>query len=113
MPGEFRRVRFNSGVSWLTALASLIGVTGFLYPFVLPAISHADDRGAHAADAPYLFALVTVLCVVAIAVELDRGETGGVRRSASKRLGRPSIIDPMKRSSWLRRARTVPGFPIF
>jgi energy-coupling factor transport system substrate-specific component len=81
---EFRPQRVDSGVGWVTAAASLVGLTGFLYPFVLPAISRASDRGAHAADAPYLFALVTVLCVLAIAVELDAPGAGGVRCSASK-----------------------------
>jgi energy-coupling factor transport system substrate-specific component len=81
---EFRPGRIGSGVGWVTAVASLVGLSGFLYPFVLPAIARGDNRGAHAADAPYLFALVTILCVLAIAVELDGPGAGGVRRSASK-----------------------------
>jgi energy-coupling factor transport system substrate-specific component len=80
---EIRHARFTFEVGWITAVASLVGLAGFLYPFLLPAITHAADRGAHAADAPYLFALITVLCVIAIAAELDGG-VGGVRRSASK-----------------------------
>src|SRR5215211_4309780 len=72
------------GVGWITAVASRVGLAGFLYPFILPTIARTDDRSAHAADAPYLFALVTILCIVAIAVELDGDGSGGVRRSASK-----------------------------
>src|SRR5215217_546080 len=72
------------GVGWVTGGARLVGLAGVLYPFILPANARADDRSAHAADAPYLFALVTVFCVVAIAVELDGEGAGGVRHSAAK-----------------------------
>lgn len=79
-----RHFRVGLGVGWITGVASLVGAAGFLYPFVLPALTRAADRSAHAADAPYLFALVTMLCLVAIAVELEGAESGGVRQSPSK-----------------------------
>jgi energy-coupling factor transport system substrate-specific component len=80
---EFRQPRVAFGARLVTGVASLIGLVGFLYPFLVPTIVRAGDRTAHASDAPYLFALLTVLCLVAIAVEMD-GAAGGVRRSASK-----------------------------
>ncbi|MEA2526519.1 MAG: energy-coupling factor transport system substrate-specific component [Thermomicrobiales bacterium] len=84
MVEQLRRPHPHLGAGWVTAAASLVGLAGFLYPFLLPALAPAQDRSAHAGDAPYLFALVTVLCVLAIAVELDGTGAGGVRRSASK-----------------------------
>lgn len=74
-----------SAQSWiLVAVATVVGVAAFLYPFLLPAISPSSETSARAGDAPILFALLTLLCLVAIAIELDpAGERlGGV--SASK-----------------------------
>lgn len=74
-----------SAQSWvLVAVASLVGVAAFLYPFLLPVISPGGENRARAGDAPILFAFVTMLCLIAIAVELDpAGERiGGI--SASK-----------------------------
>ena len=60
-PSAGRSAQF-SGVL-LVGVASLIGLLGFLYPFLLPAVSQATDdeaqRQAHAADAPLLFAGLT------------------------------------------------------
>jgi len=60
----------------VVALASLIGLTGFLYPFLLPALSQGtnDDaqRQAHATDAPLLFAALTACCLLAIVVTLSQ-----------------------------------------
>jgi energy-coupling factor transport system substrate-specific component len=109
---EFRRNPSAPGVGWVTAIASLVGLAGFLYPFVLPAIGGTDDRNAHAADAPYLFALVTVLCVLAIAVELDGPGAGGVRRSAAKSVALLGVLVAIDAT-----LRLVPSFlggsPIF
>lgn len=73
-----------SAQSWiLVGVASLVGVAAFLYPFVVPMLSPADENRARAGDAPILFALVTVLCLIAIAIELDpAGERlGGIAAS--------------------------------
>lgn len=71
-------IRNGIQANFVIVIASLVGLAGFLYPFLLPAVSRTDDRGAHAADAPLLFALVTVFCLIAIAVELsEHGTIGG------------------------------------
>jgi energy-coupling factor transport system substrate-specific component len=60
----------------LVAVASLIGLLGFLYPFLLPAVSQATNdeaqHQAHAADAPLLFAGLTACCLLAIVVTLSQ-----------------------------------------
>jgi energy-coupling factor transport system substrate-specific component len=78
----------------VVTVASLVGLAGFLYPFMLPAITRTDDRGAHAVDAPLLFAVVTVLCLVAIAVDLgERGAAGGSPAKTVALLGILVAID--------------------
>jgi energy-coupling factor transport system substrate-specific component len=73
-----RRIASGIQANSVVVVASLVGLVGFLYPFLLPAVSRTDDRGAHAADAPLLFALVTVFSLVAMAIELgERGSAGG------------------------------------
>jgi energy-coupling factor transport system substrate-specific component len=73
-----KRIAIGIQANFVVAIASLVGLAGFFYPFLLSTVSQTDDRSAHAADAPLLFALVTVLCLVAIAVELsERGTLGG------------------------------------
>ncbi len=55
-------------------VASLIGAACFLYPFVLPAISQANDESmAHGAIAPLLFAIVTGMCLVVMLMSLSDG----------------------------------------
>lgn len=74
-----------SAQSWLlVAVASLVGIAAFLYPFLLPVLQPSSEDRARAGDAPILFALVTLLSLGAIALELDpaRGQLGGM--SASK-----------------------------
>ena len=70
--------------SWmLVAVASLVGVAAFLYPFLLPVLQPSSADRARSGDAPILFALVTVLSLAAIAFELDpaRGRMGGMAAS--------------------------------
>lgn len=63
------------------AVASLIGVAAFLYPFILPGIRPLGDGDeAHGGLAPLLFAGVTVLCLVATLVTIA-DDHGGVARS--------------------------------
>ncbi len=64
--------------------ASIVGLSGFLYPFLLPVVAGTGDRGAHAGDAALVFAAVTALCLLAIAVELDGGGVGARHRSPAK-----------------------------
>jgi energy-coupling factor transport system substrate-specific component len=78
----FRRFRGGNAV---ILVASLVGISGFLYPFILPAIAQGEESRARAGDAPYLLALVTVLCLIAIVVELDRGrpEVGSTSKTVA------------------------------
>lgn len=74
-----------SAQSWLlVGVASLVGVAAFLYPFLLPAITASSEDRARAGDAPLLFALLTMLCALAIAVELDPAAERAGGMSASK-----------------------------
>ncbi len=79
---------------WLTpshmllVAVSLVGLAGFLYPFVLPAITQSDATGqAHAADAPILIAVVTGLALAAALVTITEGETGASRSRMVALLG--------------------------
>ena len=71
-----------SGGNVVIAFACLVGLSGFLYPFLLPAIAQGKETSARAGDAPYLLAIVTALCLIAILTEFDRDERG--TGSASK-----------------------------
>jgi energy-coupling factor transport system substrate-specific component len=62
------------------ALASLLGLVAYLYPFWLPAAEPAAETAAHAADAPLLLLALGVLVAVALSAEA-RAAPG---RSASK-----------------------------
>lgn len=62
-------------------VASLIGLAGFLYPFLLPARGVvASETEAHATSAPVLFAVVTGISLVAMMVTIAE-DHGGVARS--------------------------------
>ncbi len=101
---------------WLTpshmllVAVSLVGLAGFLYPFVLPAITQSDATGqAHAADAPILIAVVTGLALAAALVTITEGETGASRSRMVALLGVLVAID-----ATLRLAPTVLGVsPVF
>lgn len=59
----------------ILALASLIGLVAFLYPFFLPSLSQgAFSSSAHAQDAPLMTILVIVLCLGAVMSTLGSGE---------------------------------------
>lgn len=68
-----RRRRFGPS-ELLLFVASLVGLAGFLYPFVLPTLLPSDSTGtAHATDAPLLVAVVTGLALVAVLVSMSEG----------------------------------------
>lgn len=74
-----------SAQSWLlVAIASLVGVAAFLYPFLLPVLQPSSEDRARAGDAPLLFAFVTLLSLGAIALELDPSRVRAGGMSASK-----------------------------
>jgi energy-coupling factor transport system substrate-specific component len=93
----------------VVGIASLIGLIGFGYPFLLPAVNRAG-AAAHAADAPLIFALVTALCLLAIIVEL--GEQGDARRAPAKTVALLGVLVALDAS-----LRLAPSFlgasPIF
>jgi energy-coupling factor transport system substrate-specific component len=52
-------------------IASLLGVGAFLYPFFWPAVREQGTQAmAHAVDAPLIFVLLLVLCLVAVVTSL-------------------------------------------
>lgn len=62
--------------AWLSGLvfglATLIGMTAFLYPFWMPAVQQGTMTGlAHTQDAPYVLALLTGLCFVVLLLEVQ------------------------------------------
>jgi energy-coupling factor transport system substrate-specific component len=62
----------------VVALASLIGLLGFAYPFILPGlVRHQEDvaqQQAHSGTAPLLFALLTGACLAAIILSISRDQ---------------------------------------
>ena len=94
---------------WLTALASLVGLSSFLYPFIVPAIQRATTGQARAGEAPLVFAAVTMLCVLAIVADLDPMRSGANASKLVAMLAALVAIDAM--------LRLVPAFlgasPVF
>ena len=106
-----RRNRSGDKAQQLLLLGiSLVGVAAFLYPFVL---SVANDVGletsAHADDAPFLFALLTGVCLAASLIATGDDVTGTGRAKTVALLGVLIAIDAT--------LRLVPGVlgasPIF
>jgi energy-coupling factor transport system substrate-specific component len=72
----------------LLAGISLVGVAAFLYPFVLSAANDAGvETSAHASDAPFLFALVTGVCLLASLLATADDQTGSGRAKTVALLG--------------------------
>src|SRR5680860_824460 len=66
------------------AVASLIGLGCFLYPFVLPIGSRStNENQAHASLAPLLFAAVTGVCLVAMLVTITDAQRMSSSRSVA------------------------------
>ncbi len=74
----------NPQVALTVGIASLAGIAAFLYPFLLPAIEPVPEQRARASDAPLLFALVTVLSLVAILLTLRPEGDGSHLQQAAK-----------------------------
>ncbi|MGI8857341.1 MAG: ECF transporter S component [Thermomicrobiales bacterium] len=65
------------------AVTSLIGVAAFLSPFWLARTQTTGaDRTAHGSDAPLLFAIVGVLCLIVLLVETGGGADPDAKRVA-------------------------------
>ena len=95
----------------LTALASLVGLAAFLYPFLVPALRSAGSASgqARAGEAPLVFTLVTGLCLLAIVADLDPLRAGV---NASKLVAMLAVLVAMDAA-----LRLVPTFlgasPVF
>jgi energy-coupling factor transport system substrate-specific component len=57
----------------ILAVASLIGLGSFLYPFLAPRQAEGLSAMAHAADAPLVFVALVVLCLGAVLSSLSAG----------------------------------------
>ena len=57
----------------ILAVASLIGLGSFLYPFFVPQQAQGLASSAHAQDAPLIFVLLVVLCLGAVLGNLSAG----------------------------------------
>jgi energy-coupling factor transport system substrate-specific component len=69
---------------FLVLIASIVGVIAFLYPFLLPAIEQQPENRARATEAPYLFLIVTMFCLAAIAFEFRPNANPQSLQSAAK-----------------------------
>jgi energy-coupling factor transport system substrate-specific component len=58
----------------IIAVASLIGLASFLYPFFVPQQDQGFGAMAHSADAPLVFAVLVVLCLGAILASQSTGQ---------------------------------------
>lgn len=60
------------GPALVVAVASIVGLAGFLYPFLLPLVGGAatTGTGGYAVVAPLIFALLTAFAALAIVAEL-------------------------------------------
>ena len=57
----------------ILAVASLIGLGSFFYPFLVPQQGEGFAASAHAQDAPLIFVLLVVLCLGAVLGSLSSG----------------------------------------
>ena len=87
------RQRF-SPANIVIVVASFVGLCGFLYPFLLPAVAQGGNEArARASSAPYLLAIITMLCLIAIVVELEHGQANGSASKTVALLGTLVAID--------------------
>lgn len=79
-----RRIR----TSTLLAIISGIGVLAFLYPFLVPGlVDQSDGQGGNAGMAPYLFGLLTVLCLAVMLITVADEQNGAGRSRTVALLG--------------------------
>lgn len=78
----------------LLVVASLVGLAGFLYPFVLPTITQSVVTSqAHADDAPLLVAVVTAFALAAVLLAMSEDHVGASRSRMVALLGVLVAID--------------------
>jgi len=81
MPDHRTGFRVPGTSAMVLTVASLIGMAGFLYPFLLPILDQGTDESrAQASIAPVLFAAITGICLLAMMVTIS-DEHGGIARS--------------------------------
>src|SRR5687768_1070362 len=96
----------------VVAAASLVGVAAFLYPFLLPVVDRTDDAGAHAADAPLVFAGLSVLCLLAALATLGQAGFGPAAGATAKSVALLGVL--VATDATLRLAPSLLGAtPIF
>lgn len=77
---------------------SAVGIAAFLYPFVLSAGRDAGlETSAHARDAPFLFAIVSGVCLVAALLSSADDHAGATRSKTVALLGVLVAIDATMR----------------
>ena len=73
-PGLSLRPRFSRLLNgFILAVASLIGLSSFLFPFLTPQQDSSFGKLAHSQDAPLVFALLVILCLAAALSSLSSG----------------------------------------
>jgi energy-coupling factor transport system substrate-specific component len=110
VPATLARLPWLTPSRLLLTVASLVGLAGFLYPFVLPTITQgvATDQ-ARASEAPLLVAIVTGFAIAAALVAMSEDQVGASRSRVVALLGVLVAID-----ATLRLVPTVLGAsPIF
>jgi energy-coupling factor transport system substrate-specific component len=93
-PSWLRREARNGSTRLVVLVASLVGLVGFVYPFLLPFGERVGgDAAAHADDAPLLFAAVTGLCLLAILTAIGDDHAGVARSKTIALLGALVALD--------------------
>jgi energy-coupling factor transport system substrate-specific component len=80
---DVRAIRFHAGAAAALALASLVTLAAFGWPFLLDP-SGGSEGAAHGSDAPWVFALVLPLLAAIVLAELN---AGGIDAKAIALLG--------------------------
>ena len=78
------RARGRVASSLTLLMASAVGVSAFLYPFLLSAAPSEGESQAHAGDAPLIFAALAALAALLFIVELS---SGGINAKVASALG--------------------------
>ena len=86
--GDVRAIRFHTGAVLALALASVVTLAAFGWPFVLDPTG-GSEAAAHGSDAPWVFVLVLPLLAVVVLAELN---AGGIDAKAIALLGMLSSV---------------------